>query len=225
MASNGTPSLNPRRIPPERPGPPGGKRDRNRRQRTDALLRAGLHLFLERGIEPVTVDDIAGDAGMVKGNFYRYFRHKSELVETLLEPVAERTRHALHECADGIAQAQEPHELLSAYERLAAALGETLTSHPEVTRLYLQERRSPAVGARTPIRHLAEHVCDQAVHLTRVAVEHELLRVGDPRISALAVVGAAEELALTVLQGNLEVPPEEIGATLISIVMEGIRGG
>jgi hypothetical protein len=38
---------NPPRLPAERPGPAGGKRDRNRRERTKALLEAALALFLE----------------------------------------------------------------------------------------------------------------------------------------------------------------------------------
>ena len=61
------------KVPPQRPGKAGGKRARNRQQRTDALIEAGLQLFLERGVENVPIDDIAREAGMAKGNFYRYF--------------------------------------------------------------------------------------------------------------------------------------------------------
>src|SRR5210317_2345369 len=68
----------PRRAGPvERPGAVGGKRDLNRRQRVQDLIDAGLSLFLERGIEAVTIDEVARKAGMAKGNFYRYFRDKA----------------------------------------------------------------------------------------------------------------------------------------------------
>jgi len=48
----------PRRAGPvERPGAVGGKRDLNRRQRVQDLIDAGLALFLQRGIEAVTIDE------------------------------------------------------------------------------------------------------------------------------------------------------------------------
>lgn len=213
----------PERVAPKRPGPPGGKRDRNRKKRTEALLQAGLDLFLERGVEAVTVDDIAKRAGMAKGNFYRYFRHKEELVSTLMEPVAEQVRAAMRECGDALAVAQTERELFAAYEALAQKFAFVAIPNFDVIRLYLQERRSPAEGARGPIRALADEVARGAVQLTEVAVEHDLLRVSDPRISAWAVVGAVEELALAVMHGELDLPPDQIADTLIGLVLDGIR--
>src|SRR5258706_153478 len=72
-ASGPTP---PAGAPLERPGPEGGARDSNRRERIRSLLTAGLSLFLEEGIERVTIDQIAERAEMAKGGFYRYFRDK-----------------------------------------------------------------------------------------------------------------------------------------------------
>ena len=37
--------------------------------------------------EAVTIDEVAREAGMAKGNFYRYFRDKADLVEAVIEPV------------------------------------------------------------------------------------------------------------------------------------------
>ena len=62
----------PRRAGPlERPGALGGKRDLNRRKRVQDLVAAGLELFLNNGIGGVTIDEVAREAGMAKGNFYR----------------------------------------------------------------------------------------------------------------------------------------------------------
>jgi AcrR family transcriptional regulator len=213
----------PRRMPSERPGPPGGKRDRNRKQRTEALLRAALGLFLERGLEAVTVDDIAREAGMAKGNFYRYFKDKDDLVDALFEPIVSDVRGSMRRCADDLAHARGRNELYDAYHRLARTLADVALPRLDVLRLYLQERRSPGVGARAPIRRLAEQISEGSVRLTQVAVEHDLLRVRDPRISAFAVVGAVEELMLAVLTGRLDAPPTEIMDTLISLVLDGIR--
>lgn len=210
-------------MPSERPGPPGGKRDRNRKQRTEALLAASLGLFLDRGLEAVTVDDIAREAGMAKGNFYRYFKDKDDLVDALFEPILGEVRDAMRRCADTLSRAKGEQELYAAYEVLAKTLAKVALPRLDVVRLYLQERRSPGVGARIPIRRLSDQINETAVRLTEVAVQNGLLRVPDPRISAFAVVGAVEELMLAVLQERLDAPPTEIIDTLITLVLDGIR--
>ena len=62
-----------------------------------------------------------------------------------------------------------------------------------------------------------------AIHLTDVAVSHDLLRVSDPRVSALAVVGAVEQIALAVLRGELDAHGDEIARIVVSMVLDGIR--
>ena len=83
--------------PSERPGQPGGRRDTNRRERTKALSDAALALFLARGIEVVTIEDITTRAGVAKGSFYRYFDDKQALVEALFAPVASKVMAAFDE--------------------------------------------------------------------------------------------------------------------------------
>jgi AcrR family transcriptional regulator len=211
------------RLPPERPGQPGGKRDQNRRRRTEALCKAGLTLFLDRGVDVVTIDDIAKEAGTAKGNFYRYFTDKGDLVEAILEPLATRVREAMDRCETALQEAHDDPSLFRAYQALALALIPVTFEHPDVVRLYLQESRAPAAGARAPIRALADETRSRAIDLTEFAVDHQLLRIPDPRVSALAVIGAVEQLAFTVLTGQLDSPPDQIAGTLISLVLSGIR--
>ena len=213
----------PSRLPPERPGPPGGKRDVNRKQRTEALRAAGLKLFLERGVDVVTIDDIAKEAGTAKGNFYRYFTDKNELVESILEPLATRILGAMDRCYDQLESAHDEGSLFAAYQALALAIA-PIVLEPDIALLYLQESRAPAAGARAPIRGLADDIRPRSIDLTEFAVDHGLLRVPDPRVSALAVVGAVETLAFAVLTGQLDARPDTIGGTLITLVLNGIRG-
>src|SRR6478672_8161036 len=94
--------------PAQRPGQEGGIRAENRRRRTDSLLSAARDLFLLHGLEPVTIDDIVGQAGMAKGSFYRYFDDKATLVEALFGPVAERVDNAFARCKEAIQKARLP---------------------------------------------------------------------------------------------------------------------
>jgi len=47
------------------------------------LLDAAARLFVERGYEATTVEDIARAAGVAKGTFYLYFRTKDQLLTAL----------------------------------------------------------------------------------------------------------------------------------------------
>ncbi|UJR79085.1 TetR family transcriptional regulator [Sandaracinus amylolyticus] len=212
-----------KRAPKERPGPPGGKRDVNRKQRTQAIAHAALALFLEKGVEAVTIDDIAREADVAKGSFYRYFEDKTELVDAIFEPVSTLVRAAMQRCEDALSAANDRDSLFQAYQGLARDLIPVAVGYLDVVRLYLQENRAPGHGARAPIRALALDIEKSAVKLTEIAVQKELLRVSDPRISALAVVGATEQLALGFLHGRLDAPPPQVASTLIDLVLEGLR--
>ncbi len=214
----------PRRAGPvERPGAVGGKRDLNRRRRVQDLVDAGLSLFLERGIEAVTIDEVARAAGMAKGNFYRYFRDKADLVEAVIEPVAHTTRAALDECHAQLREAQGRDEAVTAYGALGNRLMGVLAMHPDAMCLYLQERRAPATAARQAISDLAKELDDRAVALSQAATDQELVAVSDPRVSALAVLGAVEALALASVRNQVQLDPVDISKRLISIVLEGLR--
>lgn len=52
--------------------------------RRDAILKAALHLFAQRGYYGTAVPDIAELAGVGTGTIYRYFENKEDLVNAVL---------------------------------------------------------------------------------------------------------------------------------------------
>ena len=215
--------LRPSRIPAERPGAPGGKRALNRQRRTRDLREAALGLFLEQGVEAVTIDAIARGAGMAKGSFYRYFQDKGGLVDALLAPTRDGVTHALDACGERLERATNRASLAAAYEALAEDLVAVFLRAPRVVRLYLQESRAPTKGAAGPFRALADAIFGRAVSLTEDAIHHGLLRDFDARISALTVVGAVERLTFEVLGGRDLGDLREIPRALVSLVLDGMR--
>lgn len=215
----------PRRAGPvERPGAHGGKRDINRRKRVQDLVDAGLTLFLARGIEAVTIDEVAREAGMAKGNFYRYFRDKADLVEAVIEPVASVMLDAIQECETKLRQVNSRDEAVAVYSQLGNRLAGALAMHPDAMCLYLQERRAPATTARQAISDLANDLDNRAMTLSQTAVDRKFVSISDPRVSALAVLGAVEALALASVRNQIQLDPVETTKGLISIVLEGLRG-
>jgi AcrR family transcriptional regulator len=216
------PGTVPPQLPGERPGQVGGKRDANRRARTQTLLDAAQRLFLERGLESVSIDDITKEAGVAKGSFYRYFADKEALARALLAPIRLRVLGAFSR-AERKLLAGGPEQVRAAYLRLGRELAAALMGEPQIARLYLQESRAPGVAARLPVRELEREVAAAARRLTEVAFSHGLLRRVHPQVSTLTVIGAAERLLHAYFSGELEVEPVAAMQDLVMIVLDGIR--
>ena len=206
-----------------RPGAEGGRRDLNRKARLEALEQAAVPLFLANGVEATTVDQIVARAGVGKGSFYRYHPDQESLTAALLAPLEQAVRDAFTEAEAQLKRARKRGELGGAYEVLAGRLAQVALAHPDRVRLYLQECRGPAVGARRPVARLGNQIAEGALRLTRAAQAAGLLRPIDPRVSSLAVIGAVERLLLAVLTGEELGDPLVAAQALIGLVLDGVR--
>lgn len=212
------------RITPVRrvPGPVGGKRDINRRKHEQRILGAARRLFLRRGIDAVTVDRIAAAARIAKGSFYRYYRSQAALLTALFSPIEQRLDEIYARCSAELSDSQGMPGLLSAYIGLGSALSEMLADAPEVVLLYLQECRGPASPSRQPIHRVATLLLRWTRQLTEQAMQHGLLRAGDPALTALAVIGATERVMYAHLTSKDGQPSAAAAPALIALFLSGV---
>jgi AcrR family transcriptional regulator len=223
MARRGEEIRNRSILPRKRPGPRGGKRDRNRRENAERLTDAALDRFLAQGTEAVTIEELAGAAAMAKGSFYRYARDKAHLVEQIMAPVVDEVATALDRCEQGLRQARRD-TLAALYTQLALDLALVVERHARRVLLYLQEVRASPGPARRAIHALADELTRRAIRLTEIARDHGLIRAVDPEIAALAVVGAID----AILFAHLRARPAPSSTTpaviseLVAIVLRGI---
>lgn len=207
----------------ERPGPVGGKRDVNRKAKTQSLLDAGRALSLTHGVENVSIDDITREAGVAKGSFYRYFTDKEALIRAVLAPIRERVLNAFARAERKLAQAHTAEQARAAYLRLGRDLAVVIIGEPQTSLLYLQETRAPGGTGRLPIRELEREIAGAGRSLTEVALKHGLLRSIDAQVTSLTVIGAVERLLHAYFRGDLEVAPVSAMQNLVTIIFEGIR--
>lgn len=206
----------------KRPGPPGGVRDTNRLKKAQAIRDAALSLYLARGVEGVSVDDIMKASQMAKGSFYRYFADQAGLMEELMLPLRARMADALEICAAELADSTS-REAKATFQKIAVILSALLTECPGQVRLYLQECRAPGLGARRPIVELAKRVTTAAIDITARAQQVGLTKSGNPAVAALTVVGAVERLVFALLHNedigdHAAVPP-----VLMATLLEGLK--
>lgn len=68
--------------------------------RIDAILDSVKATFAAKGFDGASMQDLAQGAGMSAGNFYRYFRSKSALVEAMIEREIDCVRRRFAEVLD-----------------------------------------------------------------------------------------------------------------------------
>jgi AcrR family transcriptional regulator len=130
-----------RRKPPSKAGGVDGRELRARRTREKIRRKAG-DLIVARGLDNVTIQEIASAAGIAKGTFYLHFSGKQALV---LEYAVSRLQRVA---------ALLPNYLLmqSAREALHAIVTELIQGrkwHPELVKLVLLELTKEPEGLRT----------------------------------------------------------------------------
>lgn len=74
-----------------------GLRERKRLETQDRIAAVGLRLFIAKGYEATTLDDIAAAAGISRRTFFYYFKSKDDILVALqCEPVTKALGHAFN---------------------------------------------------------------------------------------------------------------------------------
>jgi AcrR family transcriptional regulator len=118
-----------------------GLRERKKQRTHDDLQRIASRLFLERGYEAVTVEEIAAEADVSNRTFYRYFASKEDLVLGDLTELVESVHDSL-----AARPADEPP--LDAIRAVAREMAVLLADDAEANRA-----RSRIINATPSLQH------------------------------------------------------------------------
>jgi len=83
-------------APANRPDVRPARRRLGVQERRDQLLELGINAFGARSYDDVSIDDVAGEAGISKGLLYHYFPTKRDFYVATIEVVAKRLADAVH---------------------------------------------------------------------------------------------------------------------------------
>jgi AcrR family transcriptional regulator len=155
------------------------------------ILESALDLFGRRGVDGVSLDEIAVAVGVRKQTVLYWFASKEELVDAVLESMAGQLAVAIEAAVR--AAPQDPLERIDAVVRAAFRLA---VRRPAVLGLVRELSRLPAPQAER-LRGLVAPLIERAVAFLDAEMAAGRLRRGDPRlVAALAyatVTGIATE--------------------------------
>jgi AcrR family transcriptional regulator len=126
---------------------PTGLRARKKERTRDAIGAAAVRLFLERGFDPVSVNDIAAAAEVSKPTLFRYFPAKEDLVLHRFADHQGEAARVVRDRVSGIGPVAALHRHFRAgLDRYDPVTG--LCDHPEVVAFHRMVFATPSLAAR-----------------------------------------------------------------------------
>jgi AcrR family transcriptional regulator len=122
-----------------------GLRARKRQQTRERLTRAAMALFLERGFEATTLDDIATAADISRRSFFHYFASKEDVVFAWQEEITTALITA-------VAARPAGESMLAAAENAISAMARQLEPGEAIAMARLK-RDNPALQARDQVKY------------------------------------------------------------------------
>jgi AcrR family transcriptional regulator len=144
--------------------PAPGLRERKRQQTRERLTRMAMALFLERGFEATTLDDIAVAADISRRSFFHYFASKEDVVFAWQEEITAALVAA-------VAARPAAESMLNAAENAILAMIRQIEPGEAIAMAQLK-RDNPALQARDQVKYekleraLADALAKRAGHKT-----------------------------------------------------------
>ena len=164
-----------------------------RARKTDEVLDAARQVFLERGFEAATVEEVAARAGVSKATVYSNFHDKDALLVAMIDRVTSESEVIL---SAAVAPLDEGGDLRERLTRMAAALARGVL-RPEVVQL-----RRLAISTASSFPASALLYWQRGPSSTIDMLEQRLGALGfeDPReraaLFAYALIGPLQDRAL-----------------------------
>lgn len=157
--------------------PPPSRRQRKKERTRGEIYHAAMNLFLQRGFDAVTIDEICRAADVARATFFLHFATKETLLVEYGQRMNENLAAMLKEHRGNAASA-----LRAAFKMLASAAA----SHPDVVRLLVREVlvRPPAMSSHD--EHMGDLARLLAAVIRRGQASGEFRRKVDPTVAALA---------------------------------------
>ena len=154
--------------------------------RTGEILAAARRLMDQKGVDALTMDEIAQAAGVAKGTLYLYFGSKDELIQALLSQVGEAMARDLEAI---LAKPAPPPEKL---QQVVVMLLNYVDRESTLFPVYLREqvRSKPGRGTvLTTLQELEERIVALITQVFAEGIAQKQFILADPRLLTFLLKG------------------------------------
>jgi TetR/AcrR family transcriptional regulator len=148
----------------------------------EALFESTVAVLSTHGVDELTMDRVASEAGIAKGSLYRYFHSKRDLLEFVYAKVVDPIFQNLEET---VARQQPAIEKLSEHLRM---LLEHIAQHSQVHKLLFEDDAVHAILQSSERQNL-EAARQQLARVFEQGITEGVFRPGDPRMLAAMYLG------------------------------------
>ncbi len=187
--------------------------------RTGEILAAARRLIEHKGVEALTMDEIAQAAGVAKGTIYLYFQSKDELIQALLSQVGETL---LREVEAILAQPAPTSEKLKSVVTLFLSQVERQRA---LFPIYLRElvHKTGRETSLTPkLREIEDRIIGQVTDLFAEGMAEGRFFQADPRLLAFLLKGIVRAVGYFHLVGGTDKVMAETLPVVLRLLFSGI---
>lgn len=152
--------------------------------RRQALLKAALDEFYEKGLTAARADDIAERAGLSKGTLYVYFKSKEDLFKALIENL---TTPKLVILENIVSQTTSIETSLTRFSQLIPAIVRH-SDMPKLMKILIGESQQFPEIVRLYRTNVLERVLGLLARMIESAQKRGEIRVEDPAIAARLLI-------------------------------------
>lgn len=190
--------------------------DEHKERRRQAILDAAMEVFIGKGYQVATINDISGRAGLSVGALYRYFPTKGEIMLALVEERLGRTPELFARLTEDVS---DPWERL---ERCIAIFANALrVRHPGTGRLLLVTMAEAVQDGevRRGLHHRFRDLIAYMQNIIADGVAQGLFRTDvDPMALATLLLCTADGVAVYWVTGAPEVELHTMRSTVLALL-------
>ncbi len=179
----------------------------------NGIYKAAVELLTREGLDSMTMDRVAEEAGVAKGSLYNYFRNKTDLLEFVYEKTVEPIEHRVVEIMSTDAPARDKLRDMfrSVFEYLDMRRGlfNFLFNEQALHKLIAKPH---SVGRRSLIQ------------LVQQGIEEGDFRPIEPEFHATLIFGAVREFSDERLAQKEPWPVDKMVETTLAFCLHGLTG-
>ncbi len=200
------------------------RREREKQNRRDEILRAAWEIFASKDYDSATIDDIAAAAELSKGTVYLYFQNKADLFLSTLEMGIEKVSSVLQEVVsssdDPVSGLKQIVECMLAFFEENLGFFKIMSSeqaHFDIQTEMMKDGRD-----------FKEHIRDRMFHNINIVANHiqrgiemGVFRQVNTQDVAISLLEMIRGFAVLRLFMNIELA--EKAESITSLLLDGIR--